>query len=205
MPNSVPYEIVGLPADVYLADVGTTFPDIDATPDPGDWTLLGQDGSLNYTVDGVIMNAPQSFNFWRSLGSAAVRKVFRTEEDFRIGVSVADMTLEVLALVAGNTVQPVTAQPGTADHKRLGGTRGLTIATFAVLVRVPGGSPYMADGNFDIRLGRAQYTGSGQTSWRRDGPAIVPMEFTALVDPDAADPSEQLVTYLAQTGASAST
>lgn len=204
MPNSVPYEIVGLPADIYIAAVGAAFPDIDATPNPAAWTKLGTDGSLNYTPDGVKAGQPQSFNIWRSLGSAAPRKVFRTEEDGKYGVDVADMTLETFAQVMGNTVTPSTSVPGTADYKKIGLSRGLTIATVALLIRVTGGSPYMEDGNLQYEIPRAQYTGSPEVTWRRSDPAILAMEWMALVDPDAASADEQLGRIVAQTGETAS-
>lgn len=205
--NSTPYEIVGMPADIYIADVGATFPDIDATPNPATWTKLGTSGSLNYTPDGVKAGHPQSMNVWRSLGSAAPRKVFRTEEDGKYGVSVADMTLEQFAQAMGNTVGSSTSVPGTADYKKIGLSRGLNIATVALLIRVPGGSPYMGDdtpGNLQYEIPRAQYTGSPEVAWKRSDPAVLDMEWMALVDPSASSDDEQLGRLVAQTGASAS-
>ncbi len=202
--NSAPYEILGMPADVYVAAIGSTFPDIDATPNPATWTLLGVDGNLNYTPDGVRAGSPQNFNVWRSLGSAAPRKVFRTEEDGRYGVTVADMTLEQFEQVLGNTLTTVASGGGTAAHKWVGLSRGLNIATIALLIRVPGGSPYMANGNLQYEIPRAQQTGSPEVIFRRDQPALLAMEWMALVDPDAATEAEQLGRIVAQTGASAS-
>lgn len=203
--NSQPYEIVGMPADIYIAAVGATFPDIDATPNPTDWTKLGTNGSLNYTPDGVKAGQPQSFNIWRSLGSAAPRKVFRTEEDGKYGVSVADMTLEQLTqAIGGLTPTAVVAGGGTAAYKKIGLSRGLNIATVALFIRVPGGSPYIADGNLQYEIPYAQYTGSPEVTWKRDNPAIIDMEWMALVDPNAASDDEQLGRIVAQTGASAS-
>lgn len=203
--NSVPYEIVGMPADVYIGAVGVAFPDIDATPNPANWTKLGTNGSLNYTPDGVKAGQPQSFNVWRSLGSAAPRKVFRTEEDGKYGVSVADMTLETLTEAIGSvTPTLVAAGGGTAAHKKIGLSRGLNIPTVALFIRVQGGSPYMADGNLQYEIPRAQYTGSPEVVWRRDNPGVIDMEWMALVDPNAASDEEQLGRIVAQTGASAS-
>lgn len=203
--NSAPYEIVGMPADIYLAAVGATFPDIDATPNPATWTKLGTNGSLNYTPDGVKAGQPQSFNVWRSAGSAAPRKVFRTEEDGKYGVSVADMTLEVLTEAIGRLAPTaVTSVPGTADHKKIGLSRGLNIPTVALLIRIEGGSPEMADGNTQYEIPYAQYTGSPEIVWRRDQPATIDMEWMALVDPNAASDDEQLGRIIVQTGASGS-
>jgi len=204
VPNSIPYEIVGVPAEIYLAAVASTFPDIDATPNPATWTLLGTDGSLNYTPDGVIAGHPQSFNIFRSLGDAAPRKVFRTEEDGKYGVTVADMTLEVFKEIVGNIVNTVASGGGTAAHKWVGLSRGLTIATVALLIRVPDGSPYIAEGNLQYEIPRAQYTGSPESTWRRDNPTLLTMEWMALVDPDALSPERRLGRIVAQTEASAS-
>lgn len=202
--NSIPYEIVGMPADIYIAAANATFPDIDATPNPATWTKLGTNGSLNYTPDGVKAGHPQSFNIFRSLGSAAPRKVFRTEEDGKYGVTVADMTLEQFEEVLGNAVTAVTSVAGTADLKKIGLSRGLNIATVALLIRIAGGSPYMANGNLQYEIPYAQYTGSPEVAWRRDNPALLEMEWMALVDPNAASDDEQLGRLVAQTGASAS-
>lgn len=201
--NSQPYEIIGAPAEIYIAAVGTAFPDIDATPNPADWTKLGTDGALNYTPDGVKTSSPQAFNIFRSLGSAAPRKVFRTEEDGKYGVSVADMTMETFAQVMGSTVATVPAGSGSAGSKWVGLSRGLDIPTVALLIRVLQ-SPYIEEGNLQYEIPRAQYTGSPETTWKRSDPAVLDMEWMALVDPAAATPAEQLGRIRAQTTESAS-
>lgn len=200
--NSAPYEIIGMPAEIYIAPIETAFPDVGATPDPNDWTRLGAEGALNYTPDGVKAGHPQSMNIWRSLGSAAPRKVFRTEEDGKYGVDVADMTLEQFAQVMGNTVTHTPEAGPVSSQRKLGLSRGLNIATVALLIRVPGGSPYMGDdtpGNLQYEIPRAQYTGSPEVTWRRSDPAILAMEWMALVDPSASSEDEQLGRIVAET------
>lgn len=198
--NSFPFEVLGMPAEIYLADVGAVFPTIEATPNPAVWTRLGTEGNLNYTQDGVKASHPQSVNVWRSLGDPGPRKVFRTEEDLKFTVEVADLTLEAYKeAMNGNTVNTVASAPDTPAHKTLGLSRGLNIATRALLVRVPNGSPYMANGNAQYEIPLVQEVGSSEPQYRRDNPAILSFEWMALVDPDASSDQERFGRFVGQT------
>lgn len=202
--NSLPYEVLGMPGEVYIADVGTAFPDIDAAPGVG-WTLLGTAGNLNYTQDGIKVSNSQSTSVFRALGDAGPRKVFRTEEDLKIALEIADMTLEQYKqALNGNSITASTGVAGTADYKKIGLSRGLTIDTSALLIRIPGGSPYIADGNSQFEIPQAQQIGSAEPVFRRDGPALLAFEWMALVDPNAASDDERFGRFVAQTAASAS-
>ena len=56
---STPYEVVAQPFTLWVAPVGTAFPDVDTAPD-GSWTKVGTSGDLNYTEDGVTVTHSQS-------------------------------------------------------------------------------------------------------------------------------------------------
>src|SRR5689334_9446550 len=104
-----------MPPEIYIAAVSTTFPDIDATPGVS-WTRLGTAGNLNFTQDGVTVSHQQSMNIFRSLGDPGPRKVFRTEEDLKISLELADITLEQYKYaINSNSVTATTSVPGTAD------------------------------------------------------------------------------------------
>lgn len=201
--NSYPYEVLGAPAEVYIAPVGTAFPDIDATP-AGTWVRLGTDGALNYDAGaGVSANHPQSISSWRSLGAAGVRKRFLTEEDGTYAVTVADLTLEEYAHAIENAVTTVGAGGGSAGSKWLGLSRPATIPTIALLIRVLE-SPEIEDGFMQYEIPRAQQMGQPNPIFRRDQPALLAMEWGALIDPDAATEAERLGRVRVQTTASAS-
>jgi hypothetical protein len=88
--NSLPYEIIAAPYDVYYAPVGTTFPLIDAVPAAA-WLKVGTSLSLNYLDDGVKVSHSQKIRtrFARSATRVPGRS-FRTEEDLMIALTLAD-------------------------------------------------------------------------------------------------------------------
>lgn len=195
--NTRPFEVIGAALFAYVAPPLTARPAIDAAP-VGDWTLVGTSGPLNYDEDGVTVEHPQSFNFWRSLAEAGSRKAFRTEEDLKYGLMLVDVTLEQYRLALnGNAVTTTPADVGVAGVKKLGLSRGVTVDTVALLVRGP--SPYVENGNAQYWTPIAVQTGSPAPNYKRSDPAMLQLEWTALVNPDAIDESERFGVFEAQT------
>jgi hypothetical protein len=189
MPNTFPYEVMGSPFSIYAGATGTARPAIGAAPS-GSWTLVGSNGNRSYAEEGVRVNSPQAFNYFRGLGSAAPLKAFRTEEDVIVQVSLADLTLEELARAFNdNTVTEV------AITRTLPLTRGLTVATGAILVRGP--SPYMDDGFSQFWLPLVVNVSSPELAMRRDNATIYPLEWRCLWYPDATT-GEELGVYEAE-------
>lgn len=187
--NSVPYEVIAAPFVVWIAPVGTAFPLIDAAPGAG-WAKVGTSGDLNYSSEGVTVEHSQSINFWRSLGDSGSRKVFRQEEDLKIRLMLADVSLEQYKLALNsNSVTTVAAGSGTAGYKKLGLSRGISVATVALLVRGP--SAYGDDWNGQYEVPRAAQSGNPSVVLRRSEPAALSLEWTALVDPNAASEDER--------------
>src|SRR6185503_12557560 len=137
LPNAYPYEVMGAPHSLYIAPVGEARPAITAAP-AGGWVLVGTAGNRSYAEEGVRVNSPAAYNYFRGLGSAAPRKAFRSEEDVSIAVTLADLTLESLA-TAFNKLEAEVVESGVT--RTLGLSRGLGVMTVALLVRGP--SPYM--------------------------------------------------------------
>lgn len=188
MPNTVPYEVIAAPGTAYLAATGTAFPLIDAAP-AGAWIKIGSNGDLNYDAQtGIEVSHPQSMNKWRALGDTGSRKVFRTEEDLMIKLKVVDLTLEnyKLALNA-NTVTDTAAGSGTAGHRKVGLSRGFTVATYAMLVRF-NTSPYgsTATWNMQYEVPIVAMFGSPVLTYKNGEPVGYELEFHALVDATAA-------------------
>lgn len=183
--NTHPYEIIGAPFKVWTAPVGTAFPSLDDDDPNSPWALVGTNGDLNYEDDGVTVQHPQGINKYRALGDSGSRKVFRTQEDLVIRLQLADLTLEQYAhALNGNSVTETPPDTGEVGYKTIGMSRGLTIATMALLIRGP--SPYVADGYLQFEVPFACQTGSPEVVMRRDRPAALQLEWSALVDPDAA-------------------
>lgn len=199
--NSVPYEIIAAPFVAYFAPVGTAFPAVDAAP-ASPWGLIGTSGDLNYFDDGVQIEFPQKFELFRALGEASARKVFRVEEDLMVSLTLADLTLEHFRhAVNQNTITTVAASAGVAGYKQIGLSRGFGVATVALLVRGP--SPYGDGMTWQLEVARAAQTGSPKTVFRRNVPAGLDLQWTSLVDPNAANASERIGKIKAQTAPAA--
>lgn len=197
MLNAVPYEVIGAPFEAYWAAVGTTKPDIDEEP-PTAWTLIGTSGNLNHFSEGITVEHPQSMNFFRAAGDCGSRKCFRTEEDLKLRLTLADLTLEQYShALNSNTVNDEEAGPGTPGYKSIGMSRGHTVSTVALLLRGP--SPEMADGAMQFYIPRACQTGSPAPVFRNGEAAGLALEWTALVDPDAATDEERFGVIEVQT------
>jgi hypothetical protein len=188
MKNAEPFEIIGAPFEVYWGPASTTKPEVDESP-AAPWALLGTSGPDNYTSDGITVTPGQTTTVFRAMRSLGPRKMFRTEEELRFALTLADMTLEQLSVAFNNnTVTPTVAGPGVAGTKKLGMSRGASIATMALLVRGP--SPYMEDGVMQWYVPICMQTGSGSVALKNGEAAGVALEFQALVDPQAASDDE---------------
>lgn len=196
MENAQPFEVIGAALTVFYAPVGTAFPDVDETP-AIEWIKVGSSGPLNYDDDGIEVEHPQSFNFWRSLGEASSRKAFRTEEDLMIRLTLVDLTLEQYRLALNrNAITTTPAGLGVPGKKKVGLSRGLTVDTMALLVRGP--SPYMFDGTAQYEVPIAAQIGSPTVVYQRREPAGLELEWRALVDPSQ-PAAEFLGRFVAQT------
>jgi hypothetical protein len=195
--SSAPYEVIAQPFTLWVAPVGTAFPLIDVAPG-GSWTKVGTSGDLNYTEDGVTITHSQSVELWRALGSAGPRKAFRGEEELRIAMVLADVTLEQYAHALNyNAVTTVAAGVGTAGYKKLGLSRGLDVVQRALLVR-GSGSPYGTGWSMQYEVPVAVQAGEPEVVFVKTEPAGLSLEFVALEDPTASDLSERFGRLVAQ-------
>jgi hypothetical protein len=128
-------EILAAPYAVWLAPVGTAFPAIQTAP-TGAWVLLGTSGTKSYDEDGVTVEHPQTIETFTPAGGTVARKAFRTEEDQIINVNLVDLsTIQYAKILNNATVTTVAAGAGVAGQKHFPTMRGLTVATFALLLR----------------------------------------------------------------------
>ena len=181
-----PYEIIAAPFKVYLAAVGTAFPDVDEAPGAG-WGLLGTRGDRNIDEDGVTVSHPQTTEKFRAVGSTGAIKAFRTEEDLMISFMLADLSLEHLRHALNSpAVTLVAAGSGTPGYRHIPLLRGLSVSEKAMLVRGP--SPYDEALNMQYEVPRVIHTGEPELVFKKDEPAKVLMEFSALEALDSATP-----------------
>ena len=189
--NAFPFEVIGSPSEIYIGPVGTARPAIGAAVS-GAWVLLGKRGNRSYAEEGVRVNSPAAYNYFRGLASAAPIKAFRTEEDVLCQVSLADLTLESLIHAFNQVAADVTE---TGITRTINLSRGLSVLTVAVLVRAP--SPYMDGGNSQFWLPSAANVSSPEFVIRRDNATIYALEWRAMYYDDATD-GEEMGVYEAE-------
>jgi hypothetical protein len=196
-----PLSIVAGRGIVYIAPVGESYPLIDATP-AGNWVAIGTNQDRSYSEVGVTFNLNQTTNPIYTLGDTLPMKEFRTQEDVQITVMVYDTTLENVkyALNTG-TVTDNAESGGVAGYREIDIRRGPNVSQRALLVRMPEGSPYLANVAFDIRLPVVVHIGSPSLVWTKGEPVGVEMNFRVLVDPSAASASKRGGIILAEDAA----
>lgn len=201
MANTQPLEIIAAPFDILRAAVGTAFPTIQTNPSAA-WSKIGSNGALNYDDgEGVTVVHEQEFAEFRALGDAGVRKMFRTKEALRVKVKVYDLTLEQYkAALNDNPVTATAAASGVAGQKKLGLSRGFTVATMALLIR-GNVSPYgtAAAWNAQYEIPIAVQIGSPEVIYKKSEPVGLALEWMSLVDPSAASVDERFGRLVMQT------
>lgn len=200
MPNTSPYEIIAAPFDVYRAVTGTAFPLVNATPAAA-WKLVGSNGSLNYDEAGITIDHGQDFQEFRALGDAGVRKMFRTAEKLSIKLKLFDITLEQYAAALNdNAVTTVAAASGVPGTKKLGLSRGFSVATMALMIRgnvTPYGGTSAWNMQYEIPI--AAQVGSPTVIYNKSMPVGLELEWMVLVDPSAATADERFGRIVTQT------
>jgi hypothetical protein len=191
-----PYEIIGAPFTLWVANTGTAFPTITAAPGAG-WTKIGTNGDRNYSEEGVTVGHSQSLNYARPAGATGPVKAFRTEEDLRISLTLWDITLEQYAFAMNrNAVATTAAGAGTAGFKKLGVHRGTQVSEVALLLR--GISAYGPAFTAQYEVPRAVEAGSPQIRYSKGVPAGIALEFMAMEDLTAAIASERFGRLVSQ-------
>lgn len=191
-PNAYPHEVMGAPHGVYIAPVGQARPALSVPTPLSPWVVVGLRGERSYSEEGVRVNSPAAYNYFRGNASAAPLKAFRSEEDVEIGVTLADMTLESLAYAFNKTSEDVEE---TGVTRTLGLSRGLGVAGFALLVRGP--SPYMDDGIAQFWIPNVMNVTSLELALQRMNATTYPLTFRAIWYDDA-DAGEELGVYEAE-------
>lgn len=187
-----PYEVIAAPFTVWAAPVGEAFPDIDADP-AGNWAKVGTSGDRSITEDGVTVNHAQSVEYFRALGSVGPIKAFRTAEDLMVSFAIADLSLEQYAHALNQN--SVTE---TANERKIGLSRGLTVNQIALLIRGP--SPYDDSLALQYEVPIAVQSGEPEVVSQKGEAAALALQFTALEDPNAASEDERFGRIVADDG-----
>lgn len=171
-----PYEILTGVGTLFVAPVGTVFPDLDDSPAAA-WRNLGN------TQDGVKVTLDQKIDEHSVDQETGAIKASRSEESLVLETSLAEATLENLADVIGATLIDTPAGAGTIGTREVPLYKGANVNTFAFLFR--GNSAY---GNYPAQyeLPYGYFGGSVELEDTKEGNRKIGVEFHALVDPNAA-------------------
>jgi len=191
-----PYEIVIETAVVYLAPVGESFPEIQATP-AGNWAALGTNSERNYAEAGVKISHSQTIKEHRNAGSTGPIKAVRTEEGLKISLELEDMSAETYAKVMNfQTLVDTAADADTGGYRSVTLRSGETVATKAMLIRLP--SAYGDSWNAQYEFPVVYQSGNPEPVFKKDAPASLAVEFTVLEDPNAATAAARFGHYRVQ-------
>ena len=183
---AAPHEVVAAPLTLYVAPVGTAFPDIDDLPSTFDaaWILIGAEGDRNYGENGVTVSHAETVADFTPAGSTMPTKRFRTAEDFLIKLDLVDLSPTGYALAMNDavitTVNPITGVPGKKSFSLF---RGDQVASFAVYCR--GMSTIDNDLNLEYLFSKAFMSVNGDVIWNKGVPARLPLEVQAIRHTDS--------------------
>jgi hypothetical protein len=184
-----PLELISGPFDVYVAPVGTAFPDVDEAP-AGGWFKLGSGGAKDYDESGVKVKHGQKLSKIFTLGSTGPRKVLREQETQMVSFTLLDLSPEQYAKVLNDAaVTAVAAAAGTPGYKKMALRRGTSVSEFAVLVK--GAVSTEGDGfSSQYQVPRAYMASEPEPVFEKGKIAGLAVELEALEDPNAADGDE---------------
>lgn len=195
-------EILAGPWDIYLAPVGTAYPEIDEAPAAA-WLLLGTQGAKNITEDGIHLFKEVEAELWRGLGSTQYQKRFVTGEALRVEFELADVSVEAWShfLVGEPDSAPAgitttAAGAGVAGSKAIDLFTGFSFNEVALLAR-KSDSPYGVLFNAQYQIPRCVQNGTAEVVSVKGEPQVLAFSFESLEGATAAK-------YIAQTAAPSS-
>lgn len=186
------YNILTGVGSLYIAPVGTAFPDCDDTPSSS-WYDLGE------TRGGVKVTRSQKINTSRTDQRTGPVKAKRSEEDMSVETKLVEATLEKLAKFLGVSVTDTAAGSGTIGTRSIPLYRGSEVDEYAVLFR--GNSPY-GPWNAQYQLPRAYFDGDITEEHTKDGEGVeYGLTLKALEDLDAETVEERYGKLVAEDAA----
>ncbi|PKN98007.1 MAG: hypothetical protein CVU42_13875 [Chloroflexi bacterium HGW-Chloroflexi-4] len=179
-----PYELITGVGRLYIAPVGTAFPDLDDTPGAA-WRDMGP------TEDGVSVNLDQKIDEHRVDQETGPIEATRSEENLTIETTLPSATLENLADVLGGTVEDTAPGAGLIGTREVPLYRGKTVKKFSLLFRGETASSYGEGMPGQYEIPRGYFGGTTGLKDTKDGHRAIGVEFHALVDPSASSDGEK--------------
>jgi hypothetical protein len=182
---------------LYLADVGTSFPEVNAEPGAS-WTSLGE------TQDGVTVTLTETLEQIRVDQKTGAVKVVRTEESVQIETNLALVTMANMEQMLGNSITETEPDTGVIGEEEIQLHRGFTVAEYALLFRGTfspedddDGGPYPAQ----FQVPRAHLSGDLALAFQKGSNVQIPFTAEALEDLDAATAADAFGKLVVQTAA----
>lgn len=184
---AAPFEIVAAPLSLYLAPVGTAFPAVDtpASSFPVAWTTVGSNiygPSYDTDAAGITVTHNQTFATFTPVGTTAPIKMWRTDEQLTIAITLADITPAMYALsmnqVALTTVTPTTGVAGSISMPLL---QGIAVTNFALLAR--GVSAINDAFNAQYQVPCVYQSANPAPVYKKGAPAELAITFATMLDP----------------------
>jgi hypothetical protein len=184
-----PYEVICAPYVVYVAPVGSSFPNLDTSfgaggftsaqnSPPAPWTTIGTAGNKSYIDTGVTVSHPQTIGTFVPGGSTAIRKAWRQTEELTVAFSIADLSPTQYSFMINNaTVVTQAATGGAPGDQHFEMLRGVLINSFSLLVR--GVSPFQEAYFAQYEIGAAYNAGNAAPVFSKQGPAVLAVEWHA--------------------------
>jgi hypothetical protein len=197
-----PFEIISMPADVYVASTGEPAPSVDFGVPGGNWTILGSNGKRNQSTAGVKLTFSETLKPHTTAGATGNVKVFRTFEEIQAEMVIEDLTMETFAKAMNNAgITEIAQASGVAGYKGFGLKQGFDVMLWAMLIRL-NGSPYGDGMNLIWWIPCAYENGAISHVYDSEGTvAGTQFKFVTLEDPNAANEAERFGRVWAQTAA----
>ena len=167
---------------LYIAEVGTAFPALNAEPGAS-WTPLGE------TQDGVTVTLDQDIEEVTVDQRTGPVKAIRTGETAKIETKLALATLENMAVVLGRDVITVEPGAGAIGTKAVSLYRGGSVKEFALLFRCT--SPYGEGFPGQYEVPRCYLGDTLEIEYTKDGNVVIPVVFNLLEDLSATSESQR--------------
>jgi hypothetical protein len=181
-----PQEIISAGLTLYFAPIGTANPAIDATAAQiiaGGWTLVGTNGQNDYDATGVTVTHNETLATWTSLGSTGASKVWRTDEQLEVAVTLADISPAQYALALNDVaVTTIAATTGVAGEQDVPLLQGISVTCFALLaVGISAVNNLM---NAQYAIPAVYQAANPAPVFKKGAPAELALTFATLLDPN---------------------
>ena len=196
-----PNEVVWGPGDIWVAEVGTDFPDVDADPTAA-WQLLGISEGRSFTDGGITIGETPAFAYSKGEGESLDTDGRVTGLEVMLSGELKDMRLAsfrvVMGKVAGDIVE-VAAASGTIGYQTLQAYRPIGQAPrFACLVRFMDNPYDKVYAGIQREFPVMMSIGAVTTPWTVSNPTPWPFEFKLLGDRSKSDIDESAGAWVVQ-------